>query len=349
MGSAGWHDGLMSWSWDFSRERRVTLTEFGRYHLMRRDSVNHLHLCGRLTMEYLCDLWAQVEARTAQFHKLPAQQAKYRGARVAAVEDQLSAGCSPDDIGQPVIRLPSSFVGSARYYQQLYMDAMALPKKFGKPDLFITFTCNPRWHEISEALPAGAHWKNHTDIVERVFMLKLRSLIHDIVDDQIFGKVRAYVYRIEWQARGLPHAHMLIILEDKILSERQIDAVISAEMPDAVTDPELRELVTTHMLHPRCDVNTKCSCRRDAQGALCACVRHYPKPMSRETVVVQDSYPVYRRRGNFRATIKGGIVVGDDWVVPHNPYLLKRYRAHVNVEVGYDAKSIIVKTPSCSC
>jgi hypothetical protein len=103
------------------------------------------------------------------------------------------------------------------------------------------------------------------------------------------------------------------------------------------------------MLHPRCDVNTKCSCRRDAQGALCACVRHYPKPMSRETVVVQDSYPVYRRRGRFRATIKGGIVVGDDWVVPHNPYLLKRYRAHVNVEVGYDAQFIIVKTPSSSC
>jgi len=311
----------------------VTLTEFGRYHLMHRDNTTHLHQCARLTMEYLCDLWAQVEARTAHFHKSPAQQAKYRGARVAAIEDQLSAGSSAHDIGQPVVRLPSSFVGSARYYQQLYMDAMALPKKFGKPDLFLTFTCNPNWPEIRAALPPRSHWRHHTDIVERVFMLKLRSLIRDIVDAQIFGPVLAYVFRIEWQARGLPHAHMLIILQDKILSERQVDAVISAEMPDAAADPELHDLVVTHMLHPRCDVNTQCSCRRDADGKMCPCVRHYPKSMSRETVIVQDGYPMYRRRGRFLATMRDGTFVGDDWVVPHNAYLLRRYRCHVNLEV----------------
>jgi hypothetical protein len=164
-------------------------------------------------------------------------------------------------------------------------------------------------------------------------MLKLRSLIRDIVDAQIFGPVLAYVFRIEWQARGLPHAHMLIILQDKILSERQVDAVISAEMPDAAADPELHDLVVTHMLHPRCDVNTQCSCRRDADGKMCPCVRHYPKSMSRETVIVQDGYPMYRRRGRFLATMRDGTFVGDDWVVPHNAYLLRRYRCHVNLEV----------------
>jgi hypothetical protein len=164
-------------------------------------------------------------------------------------------------------------------------------------------------------------------------MLKLRCLIRDIVDEQIFGPVLAYVFRIEWQARGLPHAHMLIILEDKILSERQVDAVISAEMPDAATDADLQDLVATHMLHPRCDLNTECSCRRDDQGVMCPCVRHFPKQMSRETIIVQDGYPMYRRRGRFQATLRNGIVVGDDWVVPHNVYLLKRYRCHVNLEV----------------
>jgi hypothetical protein len=300
--------------------------------MMRRDAVTHLQQCEKLTMEFQCDLWAQVEARTAHFHKSPAQQAKYRGARVAAIEDQLSAGCSAADIGQPVIRLPSSFVGSARYYQQLYMDAMALPKKFGKPDLFLTFTCNPNWAEIRDAVPPGSHWRHHIDIVERVFMLKLRGLIRDIVEDQIFGPVRAYVYRVEWQARGLPHVHMLIILEHKILSERHIDSFISAEMPDAAADPELFELVTHHMLHPRCDLNLSCGCRRDADGKECPCMRNYPKPMCRDTVIVQDGYPLYRRRGRFQATIEGGLIVSDDWVVPHNIYLLKRYRCHVNTE-----------------
>jgi large subunit ribosomal protein L19 len=94
--------------------------------------------------------------------------------------------------------------------------------------------------------------------VERVFMLKLRCLIRDIVDEQIFGPVLAYVFRVEWQARGLPHAHMLIILEDKILSERQVDAVISAEMPDAAADADLQDLVATHMLHVQAGITVCC-------------------------------------------------------------------------------------------
>ena len=44
----------------------------------------------------------------------------------------------------------------------------------------------------------------------------------------------AFVYRIEWQARGLPHAHMLLILEHKLMAISQIDAIVSAEMPDPV-------------------------------------------------------------------------------------------------------------------
>ena len=44
--------------------------------------------------------------------------------------------------GKMVI-LPSSFQGSPRAMQQNYQDVMAIIAKFGKPDLFLTFTCNP--------------------------------------------------------------------------------------------------------------------------------------------------------------------------------------------------------------
>jgi len=202
LGSAGWHDDLRVSNLDMSRDRVVTLTEWGRYHIMHRATVTHMQKCERLALEFWCDVWAQVESRNAHFHRSPVQQAKYRSARVAAVEDQLSAGVAASEIGQPVIRLPSSFVGSTRWYQQLYMDAMALPKKFGKPDFFLTMTCNPHWPEIRAAVPAHSHWKHHPDLVARVFMLKLRSLLHDILKSEIFGPVQAYVYRIEWQARG---------------------------------------------------------------------------------------------------------------------------------------------------
>lgn len=202
MGSAGWHNEMTVSSVDHSRFTRVTLTEWGRYYLMHRSYPTHWQRCEKLTMELYCDIWAQVEARNAHFHRSSKQQAKYRGARVAAVEDQIHDGIPAAEIGQPVVRLPSTFVGSARYYQQLYMDAMALPKKFGKPDLFVTFTCNPKWPELIAALPPNAHWQHHGDITERVFMLKLCCLLRDIYHDEIFGPCRAYVFRIEWQARG---------------------------------------------------------------------------------------------------------------------------------------------------
>jgi hypothetical protein len=59
-----------------------------------------------------------------------------------------------------------------------------------------------------------------------------------------------------------------------------------------------------------------------------------------ETVMDQNSYPSYRRRANrLSATVKHPlnrretVTVSNKWVVPHNPYLCKKYKAHINVEI----------------
>jgi hypothetical protein len=110
--------------------------------------------------------------------------------------------------------------------------------------------------------------------------------------------------------------------------------VVSAEIPDPIADPELHQLVTGHMLHPLCDESEDYGCRHDKDGHVCPCVRHYPKEMSRETAIIPDGYPMYMRRGRFQATVRGGRIISDNWVVPYNPYLLRRYRSHMNVEVS---------------
>ena len=71
-------------------------------------------------------------------------------------------------IGKKVI-LPSSFTGSARYQHQLYQDTMGIVHHFGKPDLFITFTCNPQWKEITDALLPQQTAAQRPDVVSRVF------------------------------------------------------------------------------------------------------------------------------------------------------------------------------------
>ena len=82
-------------------------------------------------------------------------------------------------LGKKVI-LPLSFTGGPRYQHQLYQDAMSIVCHFGKPDFFVTYTCNPRWQEITDALLPGQTAENRQDIVARVFKLKLKSLLHDL-------------------------------------------------------------------------------------------------------------------------------------------------------------------------
>jgi len=96
-----------------------------------------------------------------------------------------------NDIGQKMI-LPSSFQGGERAMGQLYQDAMARVRKFGKPDLFVTFTCNPKWKEITNALLPRQTAKDHLELVTRVFNLKLDAFLKDI-KDCVLGNVIAKI------------------------------------------------------------------------------------------------------------------------------------------------------------
>ncbi|CAL5441876.1 unnamed protein product [Camellia sinensis] len=141
-------------------------------------------------------------------------------------------------IGHRVI-LPPSFIGSPRDLRRRYVDAMALVQRFGKPDIFLTMTCNPAWPEIKAELGPNEEAQNRPDLTSRVFRAKMEQLKDDIIKHQIFGKVIAYVYVIEFQKRGLPHMHLLLILApgQKPLSPDTYDSIVSAELPDQKKHP----------------------------------------------------------------------------------------------------------------
>ena len=63
---------------------------------------------------------------------------------------------------------------------QVYADAMAGVREFGKPDLFITITTNPKWEEITASLLPGQTAQDRPDIVARVFKQKLQLLLDDL-------------------------------------------------------------------------------------------------------------------------------------------------------------------------
>jgi len=58
------------------------------------------------------------------------------------------------------------------------------------------------------------------DITARVFKQKLKSLMSMITKLHVFGPTRCWMCSVEWQKQGLPHAHILIWLVDKIRPEK---------------------------------------------------------------------------------------------------------------------------------
>ena len=88
----------------------------------------------------------------------------------------------------------------------------------------------------------------------------------------MFGPVRCWLYSVEWQKRGLPHAYILIWLFDKI-AFNEIDDVISAETPDVDIDRDLHENVVKNMIHRPCGELNENSPRMD-RGR---CTKQYPR------------------------------------------------------------------------
>lgn len=123
------------------------------------------------------------------------------------ISDAVGQGSSSGrSVGVRVL-LPSGFVGYAMAICRLIC--------YGPPDLFVTFTCNPKWDEIADALrfESGQVAAGRPDIVSRVFKMKLDALYGEVRKGTAFGPTPGALYTVEFQKRGLPHAHMLIWLD----------------------------------------------------------------------------------------------------------------------------------------
>ena len=167
----------------------------------------------------------------------------------------------------------------------------------GNLTIYITLTTNPKWPEIQESLFPREAPHDHPDLACRVVKLKYDSLINDLLKKNVLGKVKAHIVTIEWQKRGLTHAHILLIMEDedKPKTPEMIDRIVSAEIPDPAINPKLHEVVTSNNIHGPCGhINPRSPCM-EGRGQLRHCTKKFPKPSNTTTVVKNDSYPQYRR------------------------------------------------------
>ena len=118
------------------------------------------------------------------------------------------------EVGKRII-MPPSHKGSPRAIKSDFLDSSAVVTETGRPHNFITVTCNPNWDDIVENLLPGETAHDRLDITIRVFKIKLKQIEDDLRKKFILGKVKAFIRVIEFQKRGLPHAHILITYEDE--------------------------------------------------------------------------------------------------------------------------------------
>ncbi|XP_019447295.1 PREDICTED: uncharacterized protein LOC109350519 [Lupinus angustifolius] len=199
-------------------------------------------------------------------------------------------------------------------------------------------TCNPSWNEITSELQHFQTTQDRPDLTTRIFRAKFEQLRTDVIDKGVLGNVKSYMYVTEFQKRGLPHVHMLLILEnsDKLHSPEEYDAIVRAEIPHYDEEPQLHHTVLKHMVHGPCGMlNPNAPCMKDGR-----CKKNFPKNFCTQTRQGSDSYLEYKRRCHEPVTLNRCVAIDNRWVVPYNPWLLLKYDCHINVEVCSSIKSI---------
>ncbi|XP_077242513.1 uncharacterized protein LOC143883027 [Tasmannia lanceolata] len=70
------------------------------------------------------------------------------------------------------------------------------------------------------------------------------------------------------------------------------------------------------------------------------CKFHYPRAFCETTKQDGDGYATYRRRCNGQQVYVRNQYLDNRWVVPNNPYLLRCYNCHINVEICLSIKAV---------
>ena len=301
-------------------------------------------MMGRAFQEYACVAFWRIETARLNYHRMAQDQ--MRAAKVSELRQYAQAraqGEFAQEIGR-VSYIPESFVGGPTDMYANYLDAMTMCLHHGAGSLFVTFTANPKWPEVLRSLSFCQTASDRQDLIARIFKIKLDELLMDL--KSMLGEQVGCIYTVEFQKRGLPHAHIVVILRatDRPLTAADIDALVSAELPPepaaddtsaaAVAQRRLRALVLEHMLHNDCSGphGCRCPCWDEIKQQ---CSGSFPFEFAESSTMGNERKKAEyrRRRGSAWTANHNGRHVTNQWIVPYNACLLLKYECHLNVEV----------------
>ena len=121
-------------------DRGFNTNGFYSYQLQERVN-SYIHYFGKLFHQYIVDQYAKIQYTRLKFVRF--NQEKIRAELYCGLMDAVNErDCVQGNSVGCLIVLPSTFLVGDRHMHQLDQDAMSVVRVFGKPDIFITFTCN---------------------------------------------------------------------------------------------------------------------------------------------------------------------------------------------------------------
>lgn len=93
------------------------------------------------------------------------------------------------------------------------------------------------------------------------------------------------MYLVQWQMRGLTHAHIPLWMFDKNRPD-YIESIFSAEILE--TDPELHSVMTMNMIHGPCGIHSAYSpCMENGNIA-----NRFRRPLVADTISKINEFPI---------------------------------------------------------
>ena len=155
-------------------------------------------LNSRIAQAWSCDMYSRFEENTLGYLERADMQQRLATSR--SIKQSTGAEV-------PGKLLPASFHGSPAKRKKDIEDALAVVNRRGKPHLMITVTCNPERPEIVDNLMPHQTASDRPDLRCRAFKLKLAEIMANFKGGKVSGPYDYHMSVIEFQKRGLPHAH----------------------------------------------------------------------------------------------------------------------------------------------
>ena len=178
------------------------------------------------------------------------------------------------ELQSKMFSLMSKLRGSKEYFAKLGLEIKRMIRALGPPTLFVTCS-TAEWYsdsfiaylrQINSTVP-NIHTMTPAELcvmdpvnVSIHFHKKWKAIFSKLIKSRstpLFGEVSDHFWRIEYQARGAPHVHLVLWIKDAPVIgmnapdevKAYINSIITCSKPDPESSPTLSSLVTKFQTH----------------------------------------------------------------------------------------------------